>query len=31
MGNRINFLNDPDQLIQKILPHFSFSKKLGDE
>lgn len=30
MGAQIGSLKDPDQLLQRYLPHFSFSKTLGD-
>lgn len=29
MGGQIGLLRDPDQLLQKYLPHFSYSKALG--
>jgi len=31
MGGQIGLLKDPDQLLQRYLPHLSFSKALGDE
>ena len=31
MGNKINLLKDPNQLIQRFLPNLSYSKRLGDE